>query len=200
MKRTTTYSMRAASAALAVTLLLAFGSQIASAGTLPTGTTITADLSSSDINSKVAYVGEPFSMTVVPPYPSGDSSYANATIYGHVSDVVRGSQGRKAYLGLSFDKIVLRDGRSAHLTGRVIAAATKEQDTTLQKAAGAGVGMVVGNYIGKHLGTNLGGLVGAAGGFLYANNLKANINLARGAQVQLQLQHSVTPALRQAGR
>ena len=139
-------------------------------------------------------------MTVVQPYPNGDSSYAYATVYGHVSDVVKASQGRKAYLGLSFDKIVLRDGRSAHLTGHVIAATTTQQNMIARDAIGAGVGMIVGNYLGKHVGTNLGGAAGAAGGYLYASNMKANLNLAKGAQVQLQLNHSVVPAMRQAGR
>jgi outer membrane lipoprotein SlyB len=60
--------------------------------------------------------------------------------------------------------------------------------------------MIVGNYLGKHVGTNLGGAAGAAGGYLYASNMKANLNLAKGAQVQLQLNHSVVPAMRQAGR
>jgi len=196
----TTLSLRGATAALAVAFALIFGAQIALAGSLPVGTTITANLSSQDINTAKAYVGQPFSMTVVQPYPSGDSSYAGATVYGHVSNVVSAAQGRKAYLGLTFDKIVLRDGRSAHLTGHVIAAATKEQNMIARDAIGAGVGMVVGNYIGKHVGTNLGGLVGAGGGYLYASNMKANLNLAKGAQVQLQLNHSVVPAMRQAGR
>lgn len=199
MKRTTIYSVRAASAALAVTLALAFGAQLSFAGSLPAGTTITAKLSSSDINTAKAYVGQPFSMTVVQPYPNGDSTYANATVYGHIADVVKASQGRKAYLGLTFDKIVLRDGRTAHLTGHVIAVTTTQQNMIARDAIGAGVGMIVGNYIGKHVGTNLGGLAGAAGGYLYASNMKANLNFAKGAQVQLQLDHSVVPALRQAG-
>lgn len=196
----TTLSLRTATAALAVAFVLIFGAQIALAGSLAAGTTITANLSSNDINTRNAYVGQPFSMTVVQPYPNGDSSYAGATVYGHVSNVVSAGQGRKAYMGLTFDKIVLRDGRSAHLTGHVIAAATKEQNMIARDAIGAGVGMVVGNYIGKHVGTNLGGLAGAAGGYLYASNMKANLNLAKGAQVQLQLNHPVVPAMRQAGR
>jgi hypothetical protein len=199
MKHIPMKSIRAATGALAVMLAIVFGMQIASAGTLAAGTTITANLSSNDINTRNAYVGQPFSMTVVQPYPNGDSSYAGAAVYGHVSNVVSAGQGRKAYLGLTFDKITLRNGRSAHLSGHVVAAATKEQNMIARDAIGAGVGMVVGNYIGKHVGTNLGGLVGAGGGYLYASNMKANLNLAKGAQVQLQLNHSVAPALRQAG-
>jgi hypothetical protein len=195
----TTYIVRSAMATLAVAFALAFGAQAALAGSLPNGTTITATLSSNDINTKNAYVGQPFSMTVVQPYPNGDSSYAGATVYGHVSNVISAAQGRKAYLGFAFDKIVLRNGTSAHVYGHVIAVATKAQNMIARDAIGAGAGMIVGNIIGKKLGTNLGGLAGAAGGYLYASNMKANINLARGAQVQLQLDRSLAPAKRQAG-
>jgi hypothetical protein len=196
----TIFSLRTATTALAVAFTLAFGAQVALASTLPAGTTITTKLSSSDINTRNAAVGQPFSMTVVQPYPNGDSSYSGATVYGHVSKVVSAAQGRKAYLGLSFDKIVLRDGRTAHVNGHLITASTTEQNMIARDAIGAGVGMIVGNYLGKHVGTNLGGLAGAAGGYLYASNMKANINIARGAQASLQLDHSVSPALRQAGR
>jgi hypothetical protein len=196
----TTFSLRTVAAASAVALALAFGAQSALAGSLPAGTTITAQLSSSDINTRNAYVGQPFSMSVVQPYPNGDSSYAYATVYGHVSNVVSAAQGRKASLGLTFDKITLRNGRSAHVYGHVIAATTTQQNMIARDAIGAAAGMIVGNYIGKHVGTNLGGVAGAAGGYLYASNMKANLNLARGAQVQLQLNRSLTPSLRQAGR
>jgi len=196
----TTFTLRTATGALAIAFALAFGAQLALASTLPAGTTITANLTSSDINTKNAYAGQTFSMSVVQPYPNGDSSYAYATVYGHVSKVVAAGQGRKAYLGLTFDKIVLRNGTTAHVNGHVIAAATKEQNMIARDAIGAAAGMIVGNYLGKHVGTNLGGLAGAAGGYLYASNLKANLNLAKGAQVRVQLDHPVSPALRQAGR
>jgi outer membrane lipoprotein SlyB len=201
MNRTThTITIRNLSAVLAVAFALAVNAPAFAASRLAAGTTVTAVLSSSDINTQKAYVGQTFSMSVVQPYPNGDSSYAGAALYGHISSVVSAGQGRKAQLGLAFDKIVLLNGQTAHLTGHVIAASTKSQNTMVRTAAGALGGMIVGNYIGKHLGTNLGGLAGAAGGYLYASNIKANMNLARGAQVQLQLDHSVQPGLRQAGR
>jgi hypothetical protein len=58
---------------------------------------------------------------------------------------------------------------------------------------GAGVGMIVGNILGKAVGTNLGGLIGAGGGFVYANNLKTNITIPRGSTVTLQLNSGVYP-------
>ena len=66
-------------------------------------------------------------------------------------------------------------------------------NSTTQKAVGAGVGMIVGNILGKAVGTNLGGLIGAGGGFVYANNLKTNITIPRGSTVTLQLNSGVYP-------
>ncbi len=187
-------------ALLVVAFAFAVGTQ-ASAATLPAGSTITAHLSSSDLNSKNAYVGQPFSMTVVQPYPNGDSSYAGATLYGHVSNVVSASQGRKAQLGLSFDRIVLRNGTTARVYGHLIAADMHEENRNTTRTVVTTVGgMIVGNYIGKHIGTNLGGLVGAAGGYLLGSNYKAQIYIQHNAQAEVQLDHSLTPARRQATR
>jgi|SRR5665213_75621 len=196
-------SVRGAVAAVAATALLTYGAGPAFAAypsTLGAGTSIAATLSSADINSKSANIGDPFTLRVVRPYPNGDGSYAGATVYGHVTGVERASQGRKAGLQLGFDKIVLRNGMQAHVSGHVLQAGAKQENTIARDATGAAVGMIVGNYLGKQLGTNAGGLLGAAGGFLYANNVKAQIYIQRGAQVTLQLEHSVRPALRQAGR
>jgi hypothetical protein len=195
-------SVRTAAAALAAAIVFACAGPALAAypSTLSAGTSIAATLSSGDINSKNANVGDRFSMTVVQPYPNGDPAYGGATVYGHVVGVQRASQGRKAGLQLTFDKIVLRNGMQAHVSGHVLQASIKQEDMIVKDAVGAGVGMIVGNYVGKHMGTNLGGLVGATGGFLYANNLKAQIFIQRGAQVTMQLDHSVRPALRQAGR
>jgi hypothetical protein len=196
-------TMRAAIATVATAAVLAYSAGTAFAAypsTLGAGTSISATLSSGDINSKNANVGDRFSMTVVQPYPNGDGAYAGATIYGHVTGVERASQGRKAGIQLGFDRIVLRNGMQAPVSGHVLQADAKQESTVARDAIGAGVGMIVGNYLGKHVGTNLGGLGGAAGGFLYANNLKAQIYIQRGARVTLQLNHSVRPALRQAGR
>jgi hypothetical protein len=196
-------SARTTVAALVAAAVLACGAGTAFAAypsTLSAGTSIVATLSSGDINSKNANVGDRFSMTVVQPYPNGDAAYSGATVYGHVTGVQRASQGRKAGLQLGFDKIVLRNGMQAHVSGHVLNAGAKQESVIVKDAVGAGVGMIVGNYVGKHVGTNLGGLVGAAGGFLYANNLKAQIYIQRGAQVTMQLDHSVRPALRQAGQ
>ena len=56
--------------------------------------------------------------------------------------------------------------------------------------------MIVGNIIGKKLGTNAGGLLGAAGGYIYAKNAKQNVTIPANSAVTVQ----VIRARRQAGR
>ncbi|MBC5825757.1 MAG: hypothetical protein GIX02_13245 [Candidatus Eremiobacteraeota bacterium] len=153
---------------------------------VPTGSVIHARLSSSDINTKNAQAGQAFTMHIVPPYPGGHSSLANARIDGHIVAVRSAGQGRKALLTLGFDRIVLPNGESAPLSGKITSVASKSESTTARKALGAGVGAAVGSQtIGRLLGGTLGSVVGlaggAAGGYLYANNNKANFNVAQGA-------------------
>jgi uncharacterized membrane protein len=73
----------------------------------------------------------------------------------------------------------------------MIAAHTVSENTTARKALGAGAGMAVGSQtIGRILGGSAGAVVGmlggAAGGYAYANNQKANFNLAKGAAATMQ--------------
>ncbi len=191
--------LRTVLATVVAAVAFASASGIATAAPVPAGTNVFGTLST-DLNSKDVNVGDGFSLTVVPPYPNGDASYAGAVIHGHVVNVVRAGQGRKAEIGLAFDRIFLTNGQTATVSGHAVQVSqTKSADSTLAKAAGAGIGMLVGNYIGKHLGTNLGGLVGAAGGFVYANNLKSNVTIPKGATVTVQLDQTLSPGLRQNG-
>jgi len=48
---------------------------------ISSGETIHARLTSSDINTKNAQVGQSFEMRMVPPYPGGHPSLAGATLY-----------------------------------------------------------------------------------------------------------------------
>ena len=160
------------------------------AAALPIGTTISGNLNK-DLDTAHAQVGDSFRLYVTSPYPNGDPSFSGATIRGHVASVRKASQGRTAELGLAFDSIVMRGGRSAPITGSVTSVQKKQKSAILQQAAGAGVGMIVGNIIGKKLGTGLGGIVGAGGGFAYGNNLKTNFDLPKNSTVVMQTTREV---------
>lgn len=177
----------------AAAFAVAFLSNAVAAGaqTLPAGTSVRCELISSDINTKNAQVGDPFTMEVIPPYPEGDRAFASARIRGHVAEVRSAGQGRKAQLRLAFDRIVFAGGRSEPISGSVVTLQTQKANTTARKALGAGAGAAVGSQtIGRILGGVAGGVVGilggAVGGFLYASNNKANFDVARGAVATIQ--------------
>jgi hypothetical protein len=189
---------------LAAACALAFGLVgPAAAETFAAGTDVYATLTSSDINTKNAQVGDPFTMAVVPPYPGGDYSFAHARIRGHVAAVRRAGQGRKPELRLAFDRIIFAGGRSEPISGSIVKLQTQQENTTARKALGAGAGMAVGSQtIGRVLGGALGGVVGilggAVGGYLYGANNKANFNVATGSRATINMTSPLEVPRRQA--
>ncbi len=176
----------AAFLALALGAGLAAPHAASAASAIATGTEINGVLMT-DLDSGKSQVGDGFAMRVTSPYPNGDPSFANAVVRGHVASVVGAGQGRKASMGLAFDSLVLSNGARAPISGRVLNVEQKQKSAILQQAAGAGVGMIVCNILGKSvLHTGLGGLAGAAGGFLYANNLKTNFTINKNSPISLQ--------------
>ena len=170
---------------------------------LAAGQVLHAQLTSADINTKNAHVGDQFTMVVVPPYPDGRSNFQGAKIYGHIREVRSGGQGRSAQLKLAFDSLTLASGQMAPITGTVQKLESTSENTTARKGLGAGVGAAVGSQtIGRLLGGALGGVVGivggAAGGYLYAKNDKPNFNVATGAQVSIGVTSTVELQHRQA--
>jgi uncharacterized membrane protein YebE (DUF533 family) len=127
---------------------------------------------------------------------SQDNNINGGTIYGHISDVQRASQGRPGKIELAFDKLRTRSGNSYALSGRAQNVQTNTKSNALKEVGGAVAGMLVGNFIGKKLGTNLGGALGAGGGYLYAKNNRENVTIPQNAVVSVQ----VTSARRQATR
>lgn len=173
-------------AAAAVALVpLAASAQI-SAGTELSGTI------DQNLDSKSAVVGQRFTMSNV---HSQDNNINGATIYGHVDEVQAASQGRAAKISIAFDKLHTRSGGSYALDGRATAVQQNTKNNTLNEAGGAVAGMIVGNILGKKLGTNAGGLLGAAGGYVYAKNAKQNVTIPQNSTVTVQ----VIRARRQAG-
>ncbi len=145
------------------------------------------------LDSGTAQVGQRFTMQVVAPYPNGDAStWAGSTISAHVVHVQHASQGRKAELGFTFDKITLRYGRSASLSANLVSVEEKHSTNLGHIAVNTAAGMVVGNILGKWLGTNAGGALGAVGGALYGINMKTNFSIGAGSKIDLQLAAPLT--------
>ena len=195
--------MRYARTALAATLAIAitFGAAFAqNAPVLYSGTQINA-IMDEQLDSGSAHAGDQFSMHVVAPYPQDDDTFAGALITGHVIKVVGAGRGTNPELQLGIDRLMLRNGTSIDLPAQVTSAGTKQQTRNGAQVALSTIGgMILGNVIGKTvLHTNGGGIVGAAGGFLYGYNKKANVTLPAQAAVQLTTTHDVT-VRRQASR
>lgn len=163
-------------AALAVVPLSAWA-QISS------GTELNGTIDQS-IDSKNAVVGQRFTMSNV---HSQDNNINGATMYGHVCDVQSASQGRAGKIQLCLDKLRTRGGGSYAIDGRVMSAQVNTKNNTLNEAGGAVAGMIVGNIVGKTIGTNVGGLLGAAGGYLYAKNARQNVTIPQNTPVTVQV-------------
>jgi len=178
--------------ALALVLTVA-GAFAQSSPTLYSGSQINA-IMDDQLDSGTTQVGDTFSMHVVAPYPSNDDTYAGAQITGHVIKVVAAGRGTNPELQLGIDRMILRDGTSVELPAQVTSAGTKQQSKNGAQVALSTIGgMILGNVIGKAvLHTGGGGIVGAAGGFLYGVNKKANVTLPAQAAVQLTLTRDVT--------
>jgi hypothetical protein len=178
-------SILAAVAALALAPLVA--SAQVTAGTELSGTI------DQQLDSKSAVVGQRFTMSNV---HSQDNNINGATIYGHVDSVQSAGQGRAGKISIALDKLRTRSGGSYALDGRVTAVQENTKSNVVNEAGGAVAGMIIGNIVGKKLGTNAGGLLGAAGGYIYAKNAKQNVTIPANSVVTVQ----VIRARRQAGR
>lgn len=165
---------------------------LAAAAAVGPGTELIGNMDQ-NLDSGSAQLGQRFTMSNV---HSQDNDINGGTIYGHVCDVKRASQGRSASIQLCFDKLHTRSGNSYALDGRATGVQTNTKNNTLNEVGGALAGMIVGNIIGKKLGTNAGGLVGAGGGYVFAHNARQNVTVPQNAVVTVQ----VLRAARQATR
>jgi hypothetical protein len=142
----------------------------------------------SDLNTKSAYVGQPVTLTVQQPYPAGDNVLSGATIYGKVIDAQAAYQGTDPRLEISIDSIKLSGSSDQQPISAKVVKMTAHQGSIIAKQAGGTLaGMLIGNWIGKSIDSNIGGAVGAVGGYLLTSNSKANLDVASGSPVVLQL-------------
>lgn len=163
------------------------------AQTIAAGTNMNATLNVA-LDSKTSYNGEPVSFTVRQPYPDGNPSFANAKVYGHVSSVVSGGQGRSPSLTVALDSIRYPNySANVPLYAKITTIGQQRQSNALKEAGGALAGMVVGNIIGKWIGMKgiTPGAIGAVGGFLLATNNKTNFHVPAGSSASMQLTNSL---------
>jgi hypothetical protein len=161
---------------------LAFVPLAASADISP-GTELVGNFDQS-LSSKDVVVGQRFTISNV---HSQDNNITGATIYGHVDGVQSAGQGRPGQISLAYDQLRTRSGGRYALNGRTTAVQENTKNNTVNEAGGAVAGMIIGNILGKKLGTNAGGLLGAAGGYIYAKNAKQNVTIPQSSVVTVQV-------------
>ncbi len=137
-----------------------------------------------NISSKDAVVGQRITISNV---HSQDNNVTGATIYGHVDDVQPAGQGRAGKVSIAYDTLKTRSGNTYALTGRTTGVTENTKSNVVNEAGGAVAGMIVGNILGKKVGTNMGGLLGAAGGYVYAKNAKQNVTIPANSVVTVQV-------------
>ena len=184
--------VRVAVCSAIVALLIA--PQMASAArvvTLASGAMVNAKINQT-IDSGSANTGQKFTMAVIAPYPSSNSAFTGATLYGHVTRVVRAGQGTNAELAFSIDRIVLPNGDTGRPVLMVQSQETQHHNNTTKVVLAGLAGMAVGNWIGKAVfNSNAGGVVGAIAGALYAANDRTNVSLRQGSEVVFEAQTTV---------
>lgn len=140
---------------------------------VPDGTQLAAVLND-NLSTKQARDGDRFSLTVQSP-----AQYEGANIEGHVARVSRSGQvtGR-AEMSFEFDRIRLRDGRTANFAGLIESVRTTSGETvrvdnegraqddsqTGRTVTRAGIGAAIGAVIGAIAGGGKGAAIGAAVG------------------------------------
>ena len=192
MKIRTKLSALAAVAAFAATATLVTAAE--QSITLYNGTVIDARLNEA-LDSGSAHVGDVFSMTVVPPYPSGNPAFQGATVSGVVTKVQRAGQGRNPEIVIEPQYLHLYGGSTVGIYGNVnsIAANKSTGETAGKTAIGALAGMLIGNAIGKTIfHASGGGAVGLIGGAMLGANSKSNFTIPAGANATVQLTQTVT--------
>ena len=175
-------------AALTGTLVASLAAS-ALAVTIDAGTQISGSLQQ-QIDTKTARDGDTFTMTTNG-LTDAAGAPVNATIYGHLSEVVASSYTHKAHVKMNFDRIQFADSSSAPVSAALVAV-DKKQNTNFLRAASEVVGaMVAGNVVGKWAGTDIGGVIGAGTGILYAANTASDIVLPQYANVKISLTQNI---------
>ncbi len=178
--------------ALAITAAAVAFIPLAASAAVTAGTELIGTIDQ-NVSSKDAVAGQRITISNV---HSQDNNITGAIIYGHVDDVQSAGQGRPGKVSIAFDTLKTRSGNTYALTGRTTGITENTKSNAVNEAGGAVAGMIVGNILGKKLGTNMGGLLGAAGGYVYAKNAKQNVTIPQNSVVTVQVVSARSQATR----
>ena len=178
----------------AVACVIAFAQPLAALSSpmyLYSGSFVTAKINQT-VDSGSAHVGDRFTMNVEAPYPSHNTAYEGAKLYGHVTHVIKADQGRNPELAFAIDRMVLPSGREAAVQMMIQSQETQRHNNFSNIAIGAAAGMILGNMLGKTLfRSNMGATMGMIAGALYGYNRRTNVSLVRGSTVVMEARRTV---------
>lgn len=130
-----------------------------------------------EISTKVNQEGDKFSAEIIDPI-----DYEGAVVEGHIAKLKRsGRLTGQTELGLEFDRVTFRDGRSIEFRAQLeriheseqvktvdeegnVQTSSNTKDTTVRSAGGAALGAVIGAIAGGGKGAAIGALIGASVG------------------------------------
>jgi outer membrane lipoprotein SlyB len=179
--------MRRFGFAIAMIALLVYPFTASAAQAPAPGTELTGTLQQT-LDSAHAQVGERITLTNVASY---DGTISGATVYGHVTNVVKPGQGRNAEIDLTYDTLVTKSTRYL-LQARTKNVQVNTKSNAGKEAGGAAIGALVGGLIGH----GAGAVIGGAGGYIAAKNNRSNVVIPAGSNVVMQ----VVSARRQASK
>lgn len=186
---------------LFVLLIIAFPAQASTQGfSVPDDLALRIRLDDT-LTSVDSEVGDPFSATVV---DSGD--YQGARVYGHVTEIdMSGRIKGRTSMMLRFDRLVMPDGRRAHIHAEIIElyhapsgekvdvegaieSGGRGRKSIEHTVIGAGAGALLGGIFGGGKGAGIGSIIGGAGGLgTTAFHGRQKITLSSGQEMLIRI-------------
>jgi hypothetical protein len=122
-----------------------------------------------------------------------DAALHGAVIEGHLDNVSAAGMGKKPAMTIVFDDIRMADGTVAPIDVKIVNVGAFDAKTHHWRT----LGMVIGGGMAGHMaaGKHHGGMMGAAGGYMLSQEMKTNVDVKPGTQIELQfLQDAVAEA------
>ncbi len=175
--------------ALSPAVVMAQTQTVASANSVPAGTTFEANVQE-DLATNRNHDQDHFLLREHNPLLGGNPLLKDTQIEGHLEEVVKAAKGKKAQMHLVFDDIILKDGARLPLDATLMDTKieTQTKGTFLRNTGLVVGGAVAGHYLGKKTGLPAGTLGGAAAASaVVLNSPGGEVVVKRGTTLRLKL-------------
>ncbi len=162
---------------------------------VPAGVTINTDLKQ-ELSSGKSTNNQKFTIEVKNGSVSKYPALKDATIEGHLENVIKAARGKKASMNLVFDAVKLKNGDLIELDAQLVntQVETKTKGTFLKNAGIILGGTIAGNFIGNKTKFKNGKLAGAAAATAFVlSSPGGEVVLRKGTDLQLKLNSNLNP-------